>query len=326
MDAGPADPRRWTPRWSARPGSGCAGCCLVSRVALAVSAPAGRPARSGWPCGRWTRWPRWPRRSPQGNRGLPAGADPDRHRDRPDGPGVRRDAGRARGCGDPGPAGRGTQPPAFLADAAHELRTPITGVQAAAETLLHHGDTLPAAEPRAPAGAAGPRGPAGRHPDLATCWPPPGWMPGVELHTEPVSLGHLAAGELERVRLLHPEAQVSTGSGPDVVVTADADKVARHPAQRRRQRRPGRGPAGPDPPRPQHGGRVRGAGPVGLRTGRAAERSGSASSSGWSGWTTAAPPTPAAPASGWPSPAATPGPTVATWSASTPAAPAPCSG
>ena len=32
---------------------------------------------------------------------------------------------------------------AFLADAAHELRTPITGVQAAAETLLHHGDALP---------------------------------------------------------------------------------------------------------------------------------------------------------------------------------------
>ena len=35
---------------------------------------------------------------------------------------------------------------AFLADAAHELRTPITGVQAAAETLLHHGDQLPAAD------------------------------------------------------------------------------------------------------------------------------------------------------------------------------------
>ena len=34
----------------------------------------------------------------------------------------------------------------FLADAAHELRTPITGVQAAAETLLHHGDSLPAAD------------------------------------------------------------------------------------------------------------------------------------------------------------------------------------
>ena len=33
---------------------------------------------------------------------------------------------------------------AFLADAAHELRTPITGVQAAAETLLHHDDQLSA--------------------------------------------------------------------------------------------------------------------------------------------------------------------------------------
>jgi signal transduction histidine kinase len=35
---------------------------------------------------------------------------------------------------------------AFLADAAHELRTPIAGVQAAAETLLHAGDQLGAAE------------------------------------------------------------------------------------------------------------------------------------------------------------------------------------
>ena len=35
---------------------------------------------------------------------------------------------------------------AFLADAAHELRTPITGVQAAAETLLQHGDQLSAAD------------------------------------------------------------------------------------------------------------------------------------------------------------------------------------
>src|SRR4029453_1924087 len=32
----------------------------------------------------------------------------------------------------------------FLADAAHELRTPIAGVQAAAETLLHHGNELDA--------------------------------------------------------------------------------------------------------------------------------------------------------------------------------------
>ena len=38
-----------------------------------------------------------------GRRGSPAGADPYRHRAGPDGPGLRRDAGRARGSGDSGP-------------------------------------------------------------------------------------------------------------------------------------------------------------------------------------------------------------------------------
>ncbi len=113
---------------------------------------------------------------------------------------------------------------AFLADAAHELRTPITGVQAAAETLLHHGDSLPAAD-REHLQALLVREAQRAGTLISDLLAAARLDAGVELHREPVSLGHLAAGELDRVRLLHPEATVTTGGGPDVVVTADADKV-----------------------------------------------------------------------------------------------------
>ena len=162
---------------------------------------------------------------------------------------------------------------AFLADAAHELRTPITGVQAAAETLLHHGDALPAAD-REHLQALLVREAQRAGTLISDLLAAARLDAGVELHTEPVSLGHLAAGELDRVRLLHPEAQVSTGSGPDVVITADADKVRGILRNVVDNAVRAAGPAGPDPPRPPHRGRVRGAGPLGLRTGRAAERAG----------------------------------------------------
>ena len=113
---------------------------------------------------------------------------------------------------------------AFLADAAHELRTPITGVQAAAETLLHHGDALSAAD-REHLQALLVREAQRAGTLISDLLAAARLDAGVELHREPLSLGHLAAHELDRVRLLHPEATVSTGSGPDVVVAADADKV-----------------------------------------------------------------------------------------------------
>jgi two-component system, OmpR family, sensor kinase len=50
-------------------------------------------------------------------------------------------AGRTRGCGEAAQQAE-ERTRAFLADAAHELRTPITGVQAAAEPMLHHDDQL----------------------------------------------------------------------------------------------------------------------------------------------------------------------------------------
>ena len=113
---------------------------------------------------------------------------------------------------------------AFLADAAHELRTPITGVLAAAETLLHHGDQLPAADREKlqsllirEAQRAGTL--------ISDLLAAARLDAGVELDLAPVSLGQLAYAELDRVRLLHPETTVTT-SGQDVLVTADAGQVS----------------------------------------------------------------------------------------------------
>ena len=112
---------------------------------------------------------------------------------------------------------------AFLADAAHELRTPITGVQAAAETLLHHGDTLSAAD-REHLQALLVREAQRAGILISDLLAAARLDVGVELHSEPVALGTLVAHELDRVRLLHPQVSLTTG-GPDLEVTADADKV-----------------------------------------------------------------------------------------------------
>jgi two-component system OmpR family sensor kinase len=113
---------------------------------------------------------------------------------------------------------------AFLADAAHELRTPIAGVQAAAETLLHHDDQLDHDERQhlqallvREAERAG-----ALISDLLTA---ARLDAGVDLDLAPVSLRTLVHSEIDRVRLLHPEATVSM-SGPEVVARADAAKVS----------------------------------------------------------------------------------------------------
>ena len=77
---------------------------------------------------------------------------------------------------------------AFLADAAHELRTPITGVQAAAETLLHHGDALPAAD-REHLQALLVREAQRAGTLISDLLAAARLDAGVELHREPVSLG-----------------------------------------------------------------------------------------------------------------------------------------
>ena len=113
---------------------------------------------------------------------------------------------------------------AFLADAAHELRTPITGLTVAAETLLHHGDRMDRAEQEQMqvllvreaqrAGALVSDLLAAARLDA-----------GVELDLVPVSLGALVHTELERLRLLHPSTTLTLTSG-EVLAQADAAKVS----------------------------------------------------------------------------------------------------
>ena len=113
---------------------------------------------------------------------------------------------------------------AFLADAAHELRTPIAGVQAAAETLLHHDEQLDHDERQhlqallvREAERAG-----ALISDLLTA---ARLDAGIDLDLAPVSLRTLAHSEIDRVRLLHPETAV-TMSGPEVIAHADAARVS----------------------------------------------------------------------------------------------------
>jgi len=113
---------------------------------------------------------------------------------------------------------------AFLADAAHELRTPITGVQAAAETLLHHGDQLSAAD-REQLQALLVREAQRAGTLVSDLLAAARLDAGVDLDLTPVPLGTLAQAELERARLLHPQAAL-TMSGPNVVAPVDAGQVS----------------------------------------------------------------------------------------------------
>lgn len=113
---------------------------------------------------------------------------------------------------------------AFLADAAHELRTPIAGVQAAAETLLHHDDQLDRQE-RQHLQALLVREAERAGALISDLLAAARLDAGIDLDLAPVSLRTLAHTEIDRVRLLHPEATV-TMSGPEVVARADAAKVS----------------------------------------------------------------------------------------------------
>lgn len=112
---------------------------------------------------------------------------------------------------------------AFLADAAHEMRTPIAGVQAAAETLLQRGDQLARTDREQleillirEARRAGTL--------VSDLLAAARIDAGDALELAPVSLDRLAAQEVDRVQTLRPEASVRLQADP-VEVTADGDKL-----------------------------------------------------------------------------------------------------
>ncbi|WP_312877762.1 HAMP domain-containing sensor histidine kinase [Amycolatopsis echigonensis] len=109
----------------------------------------------------------------------------------------------------------------FVADAAHELRTPIAGVQAAAEALVQaSGDPEHAARLQLLLAREARR--AGKLVsdllDLARL------DAGAEIAREPVSLLALARAQADRIAVLAPEIRVEV-SGLDTVVRGDADRL-----------------------------------------------------------------------------------------------------
>ncbi|MGI3785489.1 MAG: histidine kinase dimerization/phospho-acceptor domain-containing protein, partial [Janthinobacterium lividum] len=111
---------------------------------------------------------------------------------------------------------------AFLADAAHELRTPLSGVRAAAETLLHHGSTLSAEDhDQLEALLVREAQRAGRLVDDLLAMARLDVGPVLEL--VPVDLDQLLAEEVARARLLSPTLTITRTATHPVV---DADLTA----------------------------------------------------------------------------------------------------
>jgi len=112
----------------------------------------------------------------------------------------------------------------FVADAAHELRTPIAGVQAAAEAVLQAGaDAEPAERERLHLLLVREARRAGRLVEdllsLARI------DAGLDLRREPVDLRTLAGSAAERTRLLAPGLPVDV-TGDPVLVPADPERIA----------------------------------------------------------------------------------------------------
>jgi two-component system, OmpR family, sensor kinase len=111
----------------------------------------------------------------------------------------------------------------FVADAAHELRTPITGIAAAAEAVLQQAnDGDPAAREKLLRVLGREAQRAGRLIDdlldLARI------DTGLSLDVRPTDLRELVDGQVERVRLLHPELSFRVDGRP-VTATVDPARI-----------------------------------------------------------------------------------------------------
>ncbi|GAB3915303.1 two-component sensor histidine kinase [Microlunatus endophyticus] len=112
----------------------------------------------------------------------------------------------------------------FLADAAHELRTPIAGVQAAAETLLHQSERLGTEErQRLEALLAGEARRAGLV--VSDLLEAVRLESRPDLRPVPTDLRELATTEIERISMRAPSVTV-TLDGPSVVAICDPDRIA----------------------------------------------------------------------------------------------------
>ena len=131
----------------------------------------------------------------------------------------------------------------FVADAAHELRTPIAGVQAVAEALIQAGVDESAMEERDRMNLLLVRESwrAARLVDdllaLARI------DAGLELHHELVDLRALAEAEVSRCRLLAPELDIEVKGDP-VMITGDAQRLAQVLANLTNNARQATGPRG----------------------------------------------------------------------------------
>ena len=105
----------------------------------------------------------------------------------------------------------------FVADAAHELRTPVTGVRAAAEAALAAGvHADPEQRERLQLLVVREARRAGRLvEDLLSL---AGIESGLTLRYEPVDLAALVTAEAERTRVLAPELRVEVLAGPGTVL------------------------------------------------------------------------------------------------------------
>jgi signal transduction histidine kinase len=112
----------------------------------------------------------------------------------------------------------------FVADAAHELRTPIAGITAATEAVLAQpNDADPEARQRLLMVLGREAHRAGKLVDdlldLARI------DTGLSLHPKPIDIRALVDAQVEQARLLHPQLLLSV-EGPSVTITVDPVRIA----------------------------------------------------------------------------------------------------